>query len=165
MADGRLRRFSNCCNPACCVLRTCLNSARSVWRISNSKSRTRRSSVCVRSRCSSLVNSNWHMVAFPGGAVLAGRSGPLARPHSGHTNLRRFRPKPNRAGCSIEIRTAHEVMTAGAAQFALFVVQFVTAPWTPAPVFAVLIGAGRAGVRPFAGRLRIRGCRAHGLQH
>jgi hypothetical protein len=47
---------------------------------------------------------------------------------------------------SIEIRAAHEIMAAGAAKFAFFVVQFVAAAGTPAPVFA-----GDVGVRDGTG--------------
>jgi hypothetical protein len=44
---------------------------------------------------------------------------------------------------SVEIGAAHEIMAAGAAEFAFFVVEFVAATGTPAPMFAGEVGGGK----------------------
>jgi hypothetical protein len=45
-------------------------------------------------------------------------------------------PNPDILQLSIKIRAAHEIMTAGATQLALVVLQFVPAARTPAPMLA-----------------------------
>jgi hypothetical protein len=44
---------------------------------------------------------------------------------------------PGNTAASIEVRATEEIIAARAAQRALFTVEFVTAAWTPPPVFAL----------------------------
>ena len=62
-----------------------------------------------------------------------------------------------------EIRATQEVMAARAAQLALFILEFMTAARTPAPVFALAIARGavllRRGFTPWGGILFVSGHR------